>query len=80
MVTDPDECDLQLSAARAWFDTELRPELAMVPEDVMQRRLGASNSTARQWRSRSGARPHPRYFQALAELVGIADEIPKILR
>jgi|HubBroStandDraft_6_1064221.scaffolds.fasta_scaffold51540_3 hypothetical protein len=51
------------------FSQRIQPLLASVPTSVIRSRIGVSRWYAS--RIRQGYRPHPRHWQALAELVGV---------
>jgi hypothetical protein len=52
------------------FAQQIQPLLSRVPMSVIREAIGVSNWYAS--RIRKGCRPHPRHWQALAELVGIS--------
>jgi CRISPR-associated endonuclease Cas1 len=63
------------SSQRAWltpelFSQKIQPSLSNVPTSVIRSRIGVSRWYAS--RIRQGYRPHPRHWQALADLVGIS--------
>jgi CRISPR-associated protein Cas1 len=57
------------------YDTEIQPRLSMVKIASIASALGVSEPYAADIRA-GRRRPHPRHWQELAELVGVAGEIP----
>jgi hypothetical protein len=51
------------------FSKQIQPLLADIPTSAIRSRIGVSRWYA--GRIRQGYRPHPRHWQALAELVGV---------
>lgn len=58
--------------SRDWYLEQVAPLLSGVTLPAMARVTGASTSAASKWRA-CRAVPHPRHWQALAELVGVTE-------
>jgi hypothetical protein len=55
------------------FSQQIQPLLADIPAAAIRSRIGVSRWYA--GRIREGYRPHPRHWQALAELVGVSKDV-----
>jgi hypothetical protein len=66
------------SSQPAWltnefYETKIQPLLANIPRSAISRALGVSKTYAGEIRTGKSL-PHPRHWQALAQLVGVSDD------